>query len=58
MAEVAILLQTVRRLVFLGMLAGTCHFDAQKYNWGEWEASKVGTAAALDLIPKDIILCL
>jgi hypothetical protein len=32
-------------------------FDAQKYNWGEWEASKVGTAAALDLIPKDIILC-
>jgi Glycosyl hydrolase family 20, catalytic domain len=32
-------------------------FDAQKYNWGQWEASKVGTAAALDLIPKDIILC-
>jgi hypothetical protein len=32
-------------------------FDAQKYHWGEWEASKVGTAAALDLIPKDIILC-
>jgi hypothetical protein len=32
-------------------------FDAKKYNWGEWEASKVGTAAALDLIPKDIILC-
>jgi hypothetical protein len=32
-------------------------FDAQKYNWGKWEASKVGTAAALDLIPKDIILC-
>lgn len=32
-------------------------FDARKYNWGEWEASKVGTAAALDLIPKDIILC-
>jgi hypothetical protein len=32
-------------------------FDAKKYHWGEWEASKVGTAAALDLIPKDIILC-
>jgi len=32
-------------------------FDARKYNWGEWEASKVGTAPALDLIPKDIILC-
>jgi Glycosyl hydrolase family 20, catalytic domain len=32
-------------------------FDANKYHWGEWEASKVGTAGALDLIPKDIILC-
>jgi hypothetical protein len=32
-------------------------FDAAKYHWGEWEASKVGTAGALDLIPKDIILC-
>jgi Glycosyl hydrolase family 20, catalytic domain len=32
-------------------------FDAGKYHWGEWEASKVGTAGALDLIPKDIILC-
>jgi hypothetical protein len=32
-------------------------FDATKYHWGEWEASKVGTAPALDLIPKDIILC-
>jgi hypothetical protein len=32
-------------------------FDADKYHWGEWEASKVGTAAALDLIPRDIILC-
>ncbi|TMQ32111.1 MAG: hypothetical protein E6K70_20340 [Planctomycetota bacterium] len=32
-------------------------FDARKYHWGEWEASKVGTAGAVDLIPKDIILC-
>jgi hypothetical protein len=32
-------------------------FDAQKYQWGEWEASKIGTAPAIDLIPKDIILC-
>jgi len=24
---------------------------------GEWEASKVGTAPAVDKIPKDIILC-
>lgn len=32
-------------------------FDADAFHWGEWEASKVGTAGALDLIPKDIILC-
>ncbi len=32
-------------------------FDAKKYNWGEWEAAKNGTAAAVDMIPKDIILC-
>ncbi len=32
-------------------------FDAQKYHWGEWEAAKNGTAPALDMIPKDIILC-
>jgi hypothetical protein len=32
-------------------------FDAKKYQWGEWEASKNGTAPAVDLIPKDIILC-
>jgi hypothetical protein len=32
-------------------------FDANKYNWGEWEAAKNGTAAAVDLIPKDIIIC-
>jgi hypothetical protein len=32
-------------------------FDARKYNWGEWEGSRIGTAPALDTIPKDIILC-
>jgi hypothetical protein len=32
-------------------------FDARKYNWGEWEAAKNGTAPAVDMIPKDIILC-
>jgi hypothetical protein len=32
-------------------------FDAKQFHWDEWEASKVGTAAALDKIPKDIILC-
>ncbi|PWT91643.1 MAG: hypothetical protein C5B55_07770 [Blastocatellia bacterium] len=31
--------------------------DGNKYEFGEWEASKNGTAAAIDLIPKDIILC-
>ncbi|MFC1782901.1 family 20 glycosylhydrolase [Planctomycetota bacterium] len=31
--------------------------DAQKINYGEWEASKNDTADALDLIPKDIIIC-
>src|SRR4051794_15340583 len=31
--------------------------DGEKFNMGEWEASKVGTAPAIDKIPKDIILC-
>jgi hypothetical protein len=31
--------------------------DGNKFNMGEWEASKVGTAPAVDKIPKDIILC-
>lgn len=31
--------------------------DAAKYDYGEWEAAKNGTAPALDLIPKDIIIC-
>jgi len=31
--------------------------DGNHWNMGEWEASKVGTAAAVDKIPKDIILC-
>jgi hypothetical protein len=31
--------------------------DGNKLNMGEWEASKVGTAPAIDKIPKDIILC-
>jgi hypothetical protein len=32
-------------------------FDAKKYKWGKWEASDYGTAAAVDKIPTDIILC-
>ena len=31
--------------------------DGDEFNMGEWEASKVGTAAAIDRIPKDIVLC-
>jgi hypothetical protein len=31
--------------------------DGNQFNMGEWEASKVGTAGAVDKIPKDIILC-
>lgn len=30
--------------------------DANSIGWGEWEASKNGTAAAVDMIPKDIII--
>jgi len=31
--------------------------DGQTSDFGEWESSKNGTAAAIDLIPKDIIVC-
>lgn len=31
--------------------------DANKINYGEWESSINGTAAAIGLIPKDIIFC-
>jgi hypothetical protein len=31
--------------------------DGKKYDMGQWEASINGTAAAIDLIPKDIIVC-
>ena len=31
--------------------------DGSKLDLGEWEASKNGTAAAIDMIPKDIIIC-
>jgi hypothetical protein len=31
--------------------------DGKKYELGEWEASENGTASAIDLIPKDIIIC-
>jgi len=31
--------------------------DASKINYGKWEASDNNTAGAIDLIPKDIIIC-
>jgi hypothetical protein len=31
--------------------------DGKKYDFGEWEAAVNGTATAVDLIPKDIIIC-
>jgi hypothetical protein len=31
--------------------------DGKKYDFGEWEASVNGTAAAIDMIAKDIIIC-
>ncbi len=31
--------------------------DGDRFDMGEWEASTIGTAPAIDKIPKDIILC-
>lgn len=31
--------------------------DGEKYKYGEWESSLNGTAPAVDMIPKDIIIC-
>ncbi|MBI9071277.1 MAG: family 20 glycosylhydrolase [Melioribacteraceae bacterium] len=31
--------------------------DTAKVNYGEWESAANGTASALDMIPKDIIIC-
>jgi hypothetical protein len=31
--------------------------DGKSYDYGEWESSMNGTAAAVDMIPKDIIVC-
>src|SRR5262249_46046782 len=32
-------------------------FDAKKFDFDEWESAKNGTASAVDMIPKDIIIC-
>jgi hypothetical protein len=31
--------------------------DGKKYDFGEWESAVNGTAPAIDMIPKDIIMC-
>jgi hypothetical protein len=31
--------------------------DGTRYDYGEWEASMNGTAGAVDLVPKDIVIC-
>ncbi|MFP4083100.1 MAG: family 20 glycosylhydrolase [Candidatus Aminicenantes bacterium] len=31
--------------------------DCEKYDFGEWESAVNGTAPAVDMIPKDIIIC-
>lgn len=31
--------------------------DSKKMNFGKWEASKNGTAPAIDMVPRDIIMC-
>ena len=31
--------------------------DAEKIKYGKWEASANGTAGAIDLVPKDIVIC-
>jgi hypothetical protein len=31
--------------------------DGRKFDFGRWEASRNGTAPAVDLIPKDIVIC-
>lgn len=31
--------------------------DDKEMKYGEWEASRNGTAAAIDLVPKDVVMC-
>jgi hypothetical protein len=47
----------VRRRCVEMLMWGDRLIDGKKYDLGEWEASINGTAAAIDLIPKDIIVC-
>lgn len=39
------------------LMWGDRFLDTAKLGFGEWEAAKNGTAPAVDLVPKDIVLC-
>jgi glycosyl hydrolase family 20 len=47
----------VRRRHVEMLMWGDRLIDGKKYELGEWEASVNGTAAAIDMIPQDIIVC-
>jgi hypothetical protein len=45
-----------KRLVEM-LMWGDRLIEGKNYDYGEWESSMNGTAAAIDMIPKDIIIC-
>jgi hypothetical protein len=47
----------VRKRKIEMLMWGDRLIDGKKYDLGEWEAATNGTAGAIDLIPKDIIVC-
>jgi len=50
-------LHLVRKRRVEMLMWGDRLIDGKKFDFGEWEAATNGTAAAIDLIPKDIIIC-
>lgn len=47
----------VRKKNLTMLMWGDRLLDMKKVGYGEWEASNNGTAPAIDMIPKDIIIC-
>lgn len=47
----------VRKRKIEMLMWGDRLIDGKKFDLGEWEAATNGTAGAIDLIPKDIIIC-
>ena len=47
----------VKKRGFEMLMWGDRLVDGQKIRYGKWESSLYGTAAAIDMIPKDIIIC-